>query len=252
MPQIETCPGCSQPDSATVRNVRSILGGVAVLDALRPSPERAGSNRPPGNAGRRKPLVPESRCHAAIDRAPASGAEAGNGAVPGAGVEPARLAAADFKSAASAVPPPGHNNRERGAPDGTPRGRHWRRRPDSNRWWGFCRPLPYHLATAPEGRETAKGRDWSGRRDSNSRPPPWQGGALPLSHFRKAPARAPAGTGCRGGDLNSYARKGTTPSRWRVCLFHHLGRRSAHSAGAAGVEGLEPPTGGFGDRCSTG
>src|SRR3990170_3202159 len=25
---------------------------------------------------------------------------------------------------------------------------------------------------------------WSGRRDSNPRPPPWQGGALPLSHFR--------------------------------------------------------------------
>ena len=27
-------------------------------------------------------------------------------------------------------------------------------------------------------------KKWSGRRDSNSRPPPWQGGALPLSHFR--------------------------------------------------------------------
>ncbi len=26
----------------------------------------------------------------------------------------------------------------------------WRRRPDSNRRWGFCRPLPYHLATSPE------------------------------------------------------------------------------------------------------
>ena len=26
---------------------------------------------------------------------------------------------------------------------------------------------------------------WSGRRDSNSRPSPWQGDALPLSHFRK-------------------------------------------------------------------
>ena len=24
-----------------------------------------------------------------------------------------------------------------------------RRRPDSNRGWRFCRPLPYHLATAP-------------------------------------------------------------------------------------------------------
>ncbi len=28
------------------------------------------------------------------------------------------------------------------------------------------------------------GLSWSGRRGSNSRPPPWQGGALPLSYFR--------------------------------------------------------------------
>ena len=27
--------------------------------------------------------------------------------------------------------------------------RRWRRRPDLNRGWRFCRPLPYHLATAP-------------------------------------------------------------------------------------------------------
>ena len=27
-------------------------------------------------------------------------------------------------------------------------------------------------------------REWSGKRGSNSRPPPWQGGALPLSYFR--------------------------------------------------------------------
>ena len=25
---------------------------------------------------------------------------------------------------------------------------------------------------------------WSGKRDSNPQPPPWQGGTLPLSHFR--------------------------------------------------------------------
>ena len=28
---------------------------------------------------------------------------------------------------------------------------------------------------------------------------------------------------CRGGDLNSHGLAPTTPSRWRVCLFHHLG-----------------------------
>ena len=26
---------------------------------------------------------------------------------------------------------------------------------------------------------------WSGRRDSNPRPPPWQGGILPLNYFRE-------------------------------------------------------------------
>src|SRR5699024_933550 len=27
-------------------------------------------------------------------------------------------------------------------------------------------------------------KSWSGRRDSNPRPPPWQGGVLPLNYFR--------------------------------------------------------------------
>ncbi len=27
-------------------------------------------------------------------------------------------------------------------------------------------------------------KNWSGRRGSNSRPPPWQGGVLPLNYFR--------------------------------------------------------------------
>jgi hypothetical protein len=37
----------------------------------------------------------------------------------------------------------------------------------------------------PEDRRAAKlPLTWSGRRDSNPRPPPWQGGALPLSHVR--------------------------------------------------------------------
>ena len=34
----------------------------------------------------------------------------------------------------------------------TPSRQNWRRRPDLNRGWRFCRPLPYHLATAPIGR----------------------------------------------------------------------------------------------------
>ena len=41
--------------------------------------------------------------------------------------------------------------------------------------WRFCRPLPYHLAKPPKKK--------SGKRDSNSRQPPWQGGALPTELF---------------------------------------------------------------------
>jgi hypothetical protein len=60
--------------------------------------------------------------------------------------------------------------------------------------------------------------------------------------------------------LNSHGLSPTTPSRWRVCLFHHLGptlRRSLISEGIqinlslAGAAGLEPATCGFGDRCSS-
>ena len=43
--------------------------------------------------------------------------------------------------------------------------------------------------------------------------------------------------------MNSHGLTPTTPSRWRVYRFHHLGM--------AGAAGLEPTTGGFGDRCST-
>ena len=62
--------------------------------------------------------------------------------------------------------------------------------------------------------------------------------------------------------MNSYRLSPTTPSRWRVYQFHHLGTRTygrlvspgvrARTGFAmAGAGGLEPPTRGFGDRCST-
>src|SRR6266446_2934014 len=72
----------------------------------------------------------------------------------------------------------------------------WRRRPDLNRGWRFCRPLPYHLATAPIGPDGGNGQAsrparharaekiWSGKRDSNPRLRPWQGRTLPLSYSR--------------------------------------------------------------------
>ena len=95
--------------------------------------------------------------------------------------------------------------------------RNWRRRPDLNRGSRFCRPLPYHLATAPTRcelsgfywvachpkfaeatgppphraatlRRTAfawnQSEGWSGKRDSNPRLRPWQGRTLPLSYSR--------------------------------------------------------------------
>ncbi len=42
---------------------------------------------------------------------------------------------------------------------------------------GFADPRLNLLATSPDN-------TWSGRRDSNPRPSPWQGDALPLRHFR--------------------------------------------------------------------
>ena len=69
------------------------------------------------------------------------------------------------------------------------RGNFKRRRPDSNRGSRICSPLPYHLATAP----TKKGASpldaapprvaQSGKPDSNRRPQPWQGCALPTELF---------------------------------------------------------------------
>ena len=43
-----------------------------------------------------------------------------------------------------------------------------RRRPDSNRGWRFCRPLPYHLATAPKTEVKLPSCDSSPRRNGGS------------------------------------------------------------------------------------
>ena len=67
----------------------------------------------------------------------------------------------------------------------------------------FCRPLPYHLGTPPDmpvliqilirPKRQTRGRDvisWSGRRDSNPRPQPWQGCALPAELHPRYALRA--------------------------------------------------------------
>ena len=69
------------------------------------------------------------------------------------------------------IPPPGQNIRL------------WRARPDSNRWMVILQTTA--LASSPPALASGwSWKKWSGRRDSNSRPSPWQGDALPLSHFR--------------------------------------------------------------------
>ena len=80
---------------------------------------------------------------------------------------------------------------------------------------GFADPRLNLLATSPkEPKRTGDNLPWSGRWGSNPRPSPWQGDVLPLNYFR---------IWCRGGDSNSYRLSPTTPSRWRVYQFHHLG-----------------------------
>ena len=86
----------------------------------------------------------------------------------------------------------------------------WRRHPDSNWGWRFCRPLPYRLAMAPYGVlwiyvkinpfmkrriDQAPSHEWSGKRGSNPPPQPWQGCALPNELL-------PQGVWCLRVDLN--------------------------------------------------
>jgi hypothetical protein len=82
-------------------------------------------------------------------------------------------------------------------------------------------------------------RPWSGRRDSNPRPPPWQGGALPLSHFRTRQV----------GDADA-SRPGSHPAPPAVSYYSQGPRLRQATAGhrAPGVVGLCGSTG-LGYRC---
>ena len=72
--------------------------------------------------------------------------------------------------------------------------KHWRPGSELNRRTRLCRPLHNHSATRPvySYQECDPGKTkplsgpvgiWSGKRDSNSRPQPWQGCALPTELF---------------------------------------------------------------------
>ena len=66
-------------------------------------------------------------------------------------------------------------------------------------------------------------RVWSGRRDSNSRHPPWQGGTLPLSYYRT---------------LGALGRNRTTDTQ----IFSLLLYRLSYQGMMATRKGLEPST----------
>ncbi len=62
----------------------------------------------------------------------------------------------------------------------------WRRVPESNRTRRICNPLHNRFANAPlilKHPQLPMLLIWSGKRDSNSRPRPWQGRALPTELF---------------------------------------------------------------------
>jgi hypothetical protein len=85
-------------------------------------------------------------------------------------------------------------------------GKDWRRRPDLNRGWRFCRPLPYHLATAPSeliGRKRPTRISWRDAPGNSVR----RGGESQRSLLT---ARARNGQGI-GPHLASRARPGSRP-----------------------------------------
>lgn len=66
-------------------------------------------------------------------------------------------------------------------------------------------------------------RVWSGRRDSDPRHPPWQGGTLPLSYYRMFHHKTPGEEQkrlCGQRDLNSYARRHQILSLARLPFRH--------------------------------
>ena len=128
----------------------------------------------------------------------------------------------------------------------------WRCHPDSDRGMKvlqtFALPLGYGTMSANAKAFTIK--KWSGRRDSDSRPPPWQGGALPteLLPQKKCPGTE---SNHRHVDFQSTAlptelpghmamRKGLEPSTSSVTGWHS--NQLNYRTTVVGTTGLEPVT----------
>ena len=63
------------------------------------------------------------------------------------------------------------------------RKKNWCRGPESNRY-GSHLPQDFKSCASASSATPALCEKWSGRRDSNPRPQPWQGCILPLNYFR--------------------------------------------------------------------
>ena len=119
-------------------------------------------------------------------------------------------------------------------------GHSWRRRRESNPCTGLCRPLPKplgHSATKamPQGHTDPQ----SGRRDSNPRPSPWQGDALPTEPRPRASVLQHCSRSCR-------RRKLQPPDPGRRACFDR-------DRNAAGLPSEDDRTGPFrpGRQCSS-
>ena len=119
--------------------------------------------------------------------------------VPRAGIEPARCCHRGILSPLRLpISPPGRTANERIYRRGRIKlSSIWRLRAESNRRTRLCRPLHNHSATQPLSEKTRLKCEkprldhrgfytaliWSGKPDSNWRPQPWQGCALPTELF---------------------------------------------------------------------
>jgi hypothetical protein len=131
--------------------------------------------------------------------------------MPGVGLEPTRIAPADFKSAASACSATPASSRGYSSAFGMERqvvsqnlGIKWRRRPDSNRCIGVL--------------QTPALTTWLRRLKILERKTRFELATSSLARRHSTAELLPPKLvfWCRGGDLNSYELTLTTPSRWRV------------------------------------
>src|SRR6266540_1476197 len=107
----------------------------------------------------------------------------------------------------------------------------WRRRPDLNRGWRFCRPLPYLLATAPLKHDAARSGPRVDRRRVSS-----TNDAAVLSCTRAAPAKVGSPPEALGSDSVSPP----SLARHRVASFGGHPSPAAESEGWSGKRDSNP------------